>query len=85
VLGQSLLVNFEIREGLDDHLREVYVDLEGDGVDGWRYQGPNIATIRSVVLTPKRTGTFRLVVSATSQAGCADRTGMPRVVIVKGS
>jgi hypothetical protein len=85
VFGQSLLVHFDVVEGLDDHLAELYVDLEGDGVDGWRYQGPSLATIRAVGLKPTRTGTFRLVITATSKAGCSDRTGMTRLVIVKGS
>jgi hypothetical protein len=85
VLGQSVLVAFDVVEGLDDHLKELYVDLEGDGVDGWRFQGPNLASIRAVALKPKRTGTFKLVITATSMAGCSDRTGTPRLVIVKGS
>ncbi len=77
-----MLVELEVRQGLDDVLREIYVDLEGDGVEGWRYQGPNLVTIRAVRITPRRVGTFRLVVSAVSQAGCQDKTGMTREVVV---
>lgn len=84
-LGKTLRIDFEVREGLDDHLKEIYVDLKGDGVDGWRYQGPNLVTIRSVHITPKRVGTFKLVLSATSVAGCSDRTGVARLVVVKAS
>jgi len=59
------------------------VDLEGDGFDGWRYLGPFVATIRQVLIIPKRVGTFKLVISATSEAGCSDRTGVARMVVVK--
>lgn len=74
-----------MREGIDDPIKDLYIDLEGDGVDGWWYEGPNLATIRSVHLMPTRIGTFRLVIAATSQAGCSDRTGVARLVVVKGS
>jgi hypothetical protein len=73
-----------VREGLDDHLKDLYIDLEGDGVDGWWYRGPNLSTIRTVMITPRRVGTFRLVITATSEAGCLDRTGTTRLVVVKG-
>jgi hypothetical protein len=84
-LGELLRIDFEVREGIDDHVHDLYVDLEGDGVDGWRYHGLHLATIRQVQVMPKRIGTFKLVISATSEAGCSDRTGVARLVIVKGS
>jgi hypothetical protein len=83
-LGELLRIDFEVRQGLDDHVKDLYIDLEGDGVDGWWYQGPNLATIRTVMITPKQVGTFKLVITATSEAGCSDRTGVARMVVVKG-
>jgi hypothetical protein len=84
-LGEALRIDFEVREGIDDPIKDIYVDLEGDGSDGWWYEGPNLATIRSVNIVPKRIGSFKLVITATSVAGCSDRTGTPRLVIVKGA
>jgi hypothetical protein len=84
-LGKPLRIDFEVREGLDDPLSSLYVDLELDGVDGWWYEGPNLATIRTVSIVPKRVGRYRLSIAATSKAGCFDRTGVNRLVVVTGS
>lgn len=73
----------DIYFSVSTHTNALYIDLEGDGVEGWWYLTPNLSTLRSVRLVPSRKGTFRLVLTSYTKEGCSDRTGLVREVVVR--
>lgn len=61
----------------------ILIDLLGDGLPGWWFDGQNLPSVKMVQIFSPRKGTFRLQITSYTSEGCWDQTGVVREVVVR--